>query len=457
MATKRKKTSQKIQFKKIYFTLLIYLAFILVVFSVNGGLGINLSFGFLLILIFTGTSIFFLFFFSQFVLPVLNVDKRLKAANRLFSFIFGDHGPAIFIENGEMRERRIDRLKNGPGVVILDTASAAVLRTPVKYKGAIGPGIAFTERDDSIAGVVDLHIQSQSVGPRQEEDPFSPNQKGETNAAYEARISRRDETMAITRDGIQICANITVIFKLDTIPGEGNSAFGYNPNAVEKAIIGQSINFEKPDDNPERITSWKWLPTNLILDIFREYISKYTINELFPLSKSETNLIDIITKQVKQRLTHSHYQIIDNYGNQTNETLFSKEFDLLKKRGIKFIDLIITNLRFPQKIEEELQNRWRTSWLEIANREKKIVEQEQVIQSIAGQNQALMDYAYGTTKHLGSVPDENKLDTKEILVSLLKGNLDIISQDPDLSTFLINEYKDISDLIEWVRSQGEIP
>ena len=92
----------------------------------------------------------------------------------------------------------------------------------------------------------------------------------------------------------------------------------------------------------------------------------------------------------------------------------------------------------------------------MANREKKIVEQEQAIQSLSGQDQALMDYAYGTSKHLGSYPGTIDLASKEILISLLKGNLDTISQDPELSSFLGSEYKDISELIEWVRSQGDL-
>lgn len=416
----------------------------------------NIGFGLVTTIIFFISVLAFLLFFSQFVLPVINLPERIKAIQRLFFYILGDHGPTFFIENGELRERRIDRSKKGPGVIILDTASAAVLRTPTRYKGAIGPGIAFTERNDIIAGIVDLHIQSQSVGPRQEEDPFVPIRKDESSAAFEARSSRKNETLAITRDGIQVCVNLSLRFKLDSKPGEGNSAYGFNPGSVEKAIIGQSINFEKPDDNPERTSSWKWYPVNLAIDIFREYISKYTLNELFPLTKSETNLLDMISNHIRLRLSQSHYYGIDNYGNELNETIFSKEFDLLKKRGIKFIDLSITNLRLPAQIEEELQKRWKTSWMDVANREKKIVEQEQAIQSLSGQDQALMDYAYGTSKHLGSYPVANELGSKEILISLLKGNLDTISQDPELSTFLGSEYKDISDLIEWVRSQGDL-
>lgn len=456
MTSKHKKTSINKHYNKIFYYFLFYILIVIAGISINGGLKSNFGFGILVLLIFFFSLVTFLIFFGQFLLPVLNLPERIKAVQRLILYLLGDHGPAFFIENGELRERRIDRSKNGPGVIILDTASAAVLRTPVKYKGAIGPGIAFTERNDIIAGIVDLHIQSQSVGPRQEEDPFAPLQKGESTASYEARMSRKNETLAVTRDGIQICVNLSIRFKLDAKPGEGNSAYGYNPKSVEKAIIGQSINFEKPDDNPDRITSWKWYPVNLTIDILREYISKYTLNEIFPLTKSEINLLDLISNQIKLRLTQSHYYQIDNYGKELNETVFSKEFDLLKNRGIKFLDLSITNLRFPAQIEEELHTRWRTSWLDVANREKKIVEQEQAIQSLSGQDQALMDYAYGTSKHLGSYPGTINLPPKELLISLLKGNLDTISQDPELSSLLGSEYKDILDLIEWVRSQGDL-
>lgn len=453
MTTQKKQISNSNHLKKIFLPVLFYFVVIFSVFLLVRESGFDGKFFILLLIIFVISFLAFLIFFSQFSLPVLNLENRIKAVQRLFSYLLNDHGPAIFIENGEVRERKIDRLKNGPGVVILDTASAAVLRTPVKYKGAIGPGIAFTDRDDSIAGVVDLHKQTNYIGPRAGEDPFSPNGKNESKAAYEARIARRDESMAITRDGIQICLNIKISFKLDSNPGEGNTAFGYNPLSVEKAVIGQSISSDKPSDNPEKIYSWKKLPNNLVIDIFREYISKYTINELFPLSRSETNPISIIIDQINTRLTQSHYFSYDNYGNQTNETIFSKEFDLLKRRGIKFIDIVVTNIRFPAEIEEELTNRWKTSWLDVANKDRKLVEQQHTIQTIAGQNQALMDYAYGATKHLGSRQLSENLSGKDLLTSLIKGNLETISQNPDLSTNLVNEYKDLSDLLEWIRAQ----
>jgi len=178
---------------------------------------------------------------------------------------------------------------------------------------------------------------------------------------------------------------------------------------------------------------------------------------LFPLYKTEKNIIDLISSQTKLRLTQSAYFPFDNYGNQIKENLPSKEFELLKNRGIRMLDVSITNIRLPLQIEEELQTRWKTSWLDVANKERSFVEQEHALQALDGQNQGLMDYAYGASKYLGSIQDNLKLNQKEILIALLQGNLDTIAQTPDLSAVLKNEYKDISDLIEWVRYQGDKP
>ena len=179
MASKRRKTSINKHYNKLFGYFIFYIFILFAVFLLSKDFQSNIGFGLVLLILFFISLVAFLLFFSQFVLPVLNLPERIKAFERLFLYILGDHGPAFFIENGELRERRIDRSKSGPGVIILDTASAAVLRTPTKYKGAIGPGIAFTEREEIIAGIVDLHIQSQLVGPHQEEDPFAPHRKGE--------------------------------------------------------------------------------------------------------------------------------------------------------------------------------------------------------------------------------------------------------------------------------------
>src|SRR5574342_225266 len=68
-------------------------------------------------------------FFAQFVLPVRTAVDRQRIVERLLTYLSGSHGPTLFIENGVIKEHSGERNKRGPGVVWLDTASAAVTRT----------------------------------------------------------------------------------------------------------------------------------------------------------------------------------------------------------------------------------------------------------------------------------------------------------------------------------------
>ena len=105
-------------------------------------------------------------------LPVRTFRDRQKIFDRLITYLLGGHGPAIFIRNGELIKREGEERKKGPGVLWLDTASAAVTRTSVAIKQTMGPGVHFIDSREFIAGTVDLHVQSQSIGPKESDKPF---------------------------------------------------------------------------------------------------------------------------------------------------------------------------------------------------------------------------------------------------------------------------------------------
>src|ERR1035437_3603495 len=116
--------------------------------------------------------ILWMVFFAQFVLPVNRLKDRWKVVERLVAYLMGGHGPAIFIENGFMRAKEGERKKKGPGVIWLDSASAAVLRTAGHFTRTIGPGAHFTHRSEYIAATADLHTLSQGIGPIDNDEPF---------------------------------------------------------------------------------------------------------------------------------------------------------------------------------------------------------------------------------------------------------------------------------------------
>ena len=238
-------------------------------------------------------------FFAQFVLPVRTLQDRQKIFDRLLADLFGGHGPAMFIRNGEVIKREGEENKKGPGVLWLDSASAAVTRTAVKIKQTIGPGVHFIDSGEYIAGTVDLHIQSQTVGPKEGDKPFA-NIEDVDEGEYDFVQDRRRMVSALTRDGIEVVPSISISFRVDTgFPREGEpgSRFGYRTGtdkksrekeeedkaAIRKAILGEGINLNFEG----RRVAWNELPSSLAVDVWREYVSKFTLDELF----SQTQLV----------------------------------------------------------------------------------------------------------------------------------------------------------------------
>ncbi len=250
------------------------------------------------VIFFVALLIFWLAFFSQFVLPVHTAPDRQKIFDRLITYMFGGHGPAIFIRDGQLIKREGEERKKGPGVLWLDSASAAVTRTATAIKQTMGPGVHFIENKEFIAGTVDLHTQNHSVGPKESDKPFEKQKEGQSDDEFKQIQDRRKQVSALTRDGIEVVPNISVTFRVDTgFPKDGQpgSRFGFrtgitkkdkenekkDKEAVRKAILGEGINPTIQRDSPRHRVAWNQLPAIVAVDVWREYAAKFTLDELF--------------------------------------------------------------------------------------------------------------------------------------------------------------------------------
>lgn len=290
-------------YKRPWFYIAGWLAFLLLMYGAQiyrlGGVRANL-FDIILELacLFPIFLILWMAFFAQFVLPVDTIHDRRKIFDRLISHLLGSHGPALFIENGRIRERPGESEKKGAGVVWLDSASAAVTRTPVAIRQTLGPGVHFIESREFIAATVDLHIQAQTIGPKETDKPFDERSESQPVEEYDQIQDRRKQVSALTRDGIEVIPTVSVSFRVDTgYPqnGQPGSRFGYrkgrtkkdkehekqDQEAIRKAILGEGINPMAEPDSPRHRVAWNQLPALLAVDVWREYAGKYTLDELF--------------------------------------------------------------------------------------------------------------------------------------------------------------------------------
>ena len=290
-------------YKRPWFFIAGWLTILLLVYGLQivrmGGIRTNLLDIFLdLACIFPLLLLLWMAFFAQFVLPVRTFQDRRKIFGRLIRYLFGSHGPALFIENGKIKEHSGERMKHGPGVLWLDSASAAVTRTPVSVMQTLGPGVHFTESYEYIAGTVDLHIQSQVIGPKESDRPFAEKREDQPKEEWDQVQDRRKQVSALTRDGIEVIPNISVSFRVKTgFPKEGQpgSRFGYrigvtkrdrlnekeDQEAIRRAILGEGINPIAVQDSPRHRVAWNELPGSLAVDVWREYAAKFTLDQLF--------------------------------------------------------------------------------------------------------------------------------------------------------------------------------
>jgi hypothetical protein len=406
---------------------------------------------------------FWLFVFAQFVMPVTTLNERAQVTERIFAYHTGSHGPAIFIENGKIRQGAHEKNRRGPGVALLDTASAAVLRNAHAFTRSVGPGVVFTAGSEYFESAVDLHRQVVSIGLREETDPFAPKGSDESLEEYHDRQKQRYLTSALTRDGVEVVPVVATVFHLISEPGQGKTLYGYNPISVWKAIAREGVNPEAPIDSDRRHVPWNWLPVYIAVDLWREYLRKFTLNELFAFTTKSNGgsesgprrtAFDTISDMIQARMTMPEVEDLDDSGRPTGIIRPSLEYSILKDRGIHVLGASVRSLRFPQVVEAKLLEQWKGTWLMRAHQERKEVETQHSNERVEGQDLALKEFSSTVSLALyNRLQQHPEPSLAESLKELVEGTLKLSLRDSELQPRLTNQKAGLVELIDWIGKQ----
>lgn len=433
-------------------------------------------------------------FFVQFSLPVRNLVQRIRAFSSLSRHAVRMHGPAIKVDNGIIpKAYPRHQIVSKSGVIVFDTASAGLLRTAVGYTRSVGPGLVFTNKFEYLADAVDLHRQiwpQPPFGPRGDEDPFKPwDEKNEEREAFDQRAKRRYETSGQTRDSIEVVANIFVSCQINpdlkspdehdkkrkrglrARPGgsmqpETTTGFGYSPEAVRLAITGQEIDPRvKADQVDRKHLPWFQLPAYLAVDLWREYLRKFTFEELFTeLSPyGGQTALQVIQKKVRERLTQPIVDVIDSMGQPVQEQAESYEYQVLQERGTRVLYVIVRNLRFEAQVDQQLEDKWFAFWRWRAEDEREYVDRLRSYRMHEGEQQALREFAFSAarrfTEDFMGLPRPADLQDRhdqmrDSLELMLRGTLRQCVNDTQLHQRLVGEEAQLVAIIDWLRRQG---
>ena len=408
-------------------------------------------------------------FLVQFLLPVRSLSERWKLLGRIVLYFFGDRGPAIFIQDGKIIQKMIktegevkqEIKKTGPGVIWLDPASAAVLRTPTRFTRSVGPGIVFTGRGETIASVVDLHLQRQSLGPGDRDDPFAARPADMSEEKYHELQERVHwSTAGMTRDGIDVVASLGVTFKIDADEerSEGGTPFGYNAQAVLNAVTNEGINPNAGQDSPRYHVPWNELPAYVVVDLWRDYLRRFTMSQLFETIPpapgrpvEERTALQFIGDMINERLRNPEVTVLDEVGRPTGAKAPSLEHQLVQRRGIKVLRASIRKIWFKPAIEEQLIRQWSAAWLETARLERERVDQKRNLAVQAGNDRAQREFACRMALELLK---KNPEHPQEALDTLLQATRKVINRDPALYQRMSTEALELTDILQWLRGQA---
>jgi regulator of protease activity HflC (stomatin/prohibitin superfamily) len=259
---------------------------------------------------------------SQFVLPVRTLRERRMAYERMLEYVTSMHGPIIFVRDGEMVGNTAELKRWGMGVILVDGSSAIVLERRRRFSRAEGPGIVFTKYGERMAATFDLRKQSRGL-----------------------------ETQALTKDGIEIKANISVTFALD--PGEQvpvgetpderdvlsyariTPAFPFNADSAFKAFYGYAVT-----DN-QRMIKWNELPTIVATEYFRDLVNRETLDGLFLPKDPQSSPVSALQTRLTSEVQNAH---------------------LLRERGIKIYSVSIGALEMPPEVMRQRMQSWASHW-----------------------------------------------------------------------------------------------
>jgi len=268
---------------------------------------------------------------AQFVLPVRDRAGRRSVFGRLLNYLLGERGTVTFIRDGKPQAAKEERALRGAGVIWADHLSAALLRTDTAMTRIVGPGgLAFTDPGEWLAEGLDLRRQKRSLS-------------GSTPPTGSQATAEEVSAMALTLDGIPVSASLSVTFVLERRTSVERSDIADAPpivpstGALQAAAYGIMVSGKQD-------WSWSDIPHRLVVELWRDEVKDRNLEEFLA---DHSSVLAGIEAAILVRLTQ--------------ETEFS-DLQLIQERGIRVLDVSITDLQIPSDIQAEQLKAWFDEW-----------------------------------------------------------------------------------------------
>jgi hypothetical protein len=134
---------------------------------------------------------------------------------------------------------------------------------------------------------------------------------------------------------------------------------------------------------------WHRLPAHLVVNLWREYVRKFMLGDLF---KSEgVSGIQIIETMINRRVQREYVAPLDDTGLPvtTGEAFPSLEYQQLLARGLEIMAVRIHNVVIEPFLENQIIGNWNAEWTKIARHEEALLNEREKLVETAAHNEAL--------------------------------------------------------------------
>jgi regulator of protease activity HflC (stomatin/prohibitin superfamily) len=225
------------------------------------------------------------------------------------------------------------------------------------------------------------------------------------------------------------------------------SQYGFDAEAVRNAITREVIMLGTSDNSKIRM-EWNKLPSHLVVNIWREYIRKFKLGDLF--TNSGTSGLQTIEKMINNRVKNAHIEALDDTGAKTGEWVESLEFKQLQSRGLEIMEVRIHNVLFEPSIEEQIIQQWSAEWMKIARQEENYLKEKEALIETASRDEGSKSFAKIAAKQFSgkpTAPQQNPFKTLQLLIQPLK---EYILNESNANSAMEKELRKLDDIWKWL-------
>jgi len=346
----------------------------------------NLAYALISFIITFGVSLWLV---ARFVLPAQTRAERRDVLGRLWLYVRGRHGKAIFVKDGKLINSEEEKDRKGRGIALVDSASAIVLEKEMPPEQTIRESL-YGKRSALLQSIYQAEkkawriklaiiaallrnlrwimvmpprllrrflLKAGLARPRKFKHPkpaarvlgpgivlVEDDENVRATLDLRKQIRSRKNIKGITRDGIEVTTQINVTFRLDADIGDeterNRRAHPFNAHSGFRAIYGTPI-VKQGETGEELVQEWTDLPAFVASDIFRDMISTQNFDNLFRPDQNVELPLNDFRREFGERVTH--------------ETV-------LRERGIRILNAGFTTLSPSKKVDNQRLGTWQASW-----------------------------------------------------------------------------------------------